>query len=140
MATAFLLNVMSMPVPALFSRTAGVLIDSRLVASAVAPPIPIRRTDKFAAAAAIAVTNAEKVTVGEFMTNVPREPAAAEPMLIPVVDPESPPVPRLTVFVRPVVVAPLPTLAVEVPAAVPRDAVAAETVNVPLNTVVPVKV
>jgi hypothetical protein len=49
-----------------------------------------------------------KVTVGVLMTVVPPAPAVAEPMLTTVVDPDALPVPRFTVLVTPVVVAPVP--------------------------------
>ena len=54
------------------------------------------------------VTALAKVTVGVFTTVVPPAPAVAEPMLTTVVDPDAPPVPRFTVLVTPVVVAPVP--------------------------------
>ena len=54
------------------------------------------------------VTALEKVMVGVFTTVVPPAPAVAEPMLTTVVDPDAPPVPRFTVLVTPVVVAPVP--------------------------------
>ena len=39
---------------------------------------------------------------------VPPAPAVADPMLTTVVEPDAPPVPRFTVLVTPVVVAPVP--------------------------------
>jgi hypothetical protein len=48
-------------------------------------------------------------TVGVLITVAPPAPAVAEPMLTTVVDPEAPPVPRFTVLVVPLVVAPVPT-------------------------------
>jgi hypothetical protein len=54
------------------------------------------------------VTALAKVTVGVFTTVLPPAPAEAEPMLTTVVEPDAPPVPRFTVFVTPVVVAPVP--------------------------------
>jgi hypothetical protein len=55
------------------------------------------------------VTALAKVTVGVLTTVVPPAPPVAEPMLTTVVDPEAPPVPRFTVFVDPLAVAPVPT-------------------------------
>ena len=55
-----------------------------------------------------AVTALANVTVGVFTTVVPPAPAVADPMLTTVFDPDAPPVPRLTVLVTPVVVAPIP--------------------------------
>jgi hypothetical protein len=49
-----------------------------------------------------------KVTVGVLITVVPFAPEVAGPMLTTVFDPDAPPVPRFTVFVRPVVVPPVP--------------------------------
>ena len=54
------------------------------------------------------VTALAKVTVGVFTTVVPPAPAVAEPMLTTVFYPDAPPLPRFTVLVRPVVVAPVP--------------------------------
>ena len=54
------------------------------------------------------VTALAKVTVGVFTTVAPPAPAVAEPMFTTVVDPDTPPVPRFTVLVTPVVVAPVP--------------------------------
>ncbi|PTX40330.1 hypothetical protein C8N34_1357 [Gemmobacter caeni] len=53
------------------------------------------------------VTVLAKVTVGVLTTVVPPAPAVAEPMFTTVVEPEAPPVPRFTVLVTPVVVAPV---------------------------------
>jgi hypothetical protein len=55
------------------------------------------------------VTALAKVTVGVLTTVVPPAPAVAEPMLTTVVDPDAPPVPRFTVLVDPLAVAPVPT-------------------------------
>ena len=82
---------------------------SRLVASAVAPPIPTCPTDRLACGMPTAVTLLAKVTVGELTTSVPPAPATDEPRLIAVVDPETPAVPISTVLVTPDPVAPLPS-------------------------------
>lgn len=55
------------------------------------------------------VTALAKVTVGVLTTVVPPEPPVAEPALTTVVDPETPPVPRFTVLVEPLAVAPVLT-------------------------------
>ena len=106
---ALLLSVRSIEAPALFMRTAGALIERRLVASAAAPPRPSSCAVRFACGMPTWVTALAKVTVGVLTTVVPPAPAVAEPMLTTVVEPEAPPVPRFTVLVRPVVVAPVPS-------------------------------
>ena len=58
-------------------------------------------------------------------------------MLIVVVDPLCPPVPRLTIFDTPVVVAPLARPTVLASAELPKVTAGADTVTVPLKSVVP---
>ena len=108
LAAAALLTVTSIPAPALFRRTAGAFSDRRLVASAVAPPRPSNWAVRLACGIPTAVTALANVTVGVFTTVVPPAPDVAEPMLTTVFDPDAPPVPRFTVLVTPVVVAPVP--------------------------------
>ena len=109
LAAAALFTVASMLVPALFSKIAGVFTDNRLVTSAVAPPIPAYSVVKLACGMPTAVTVLAKVTVGVLTTVDPSAPAVADPMLTTVVDPDTPPVPRLSVLVVAVRVAPVPT-------------------------------
>lgn len=74
------------------------------------------------------------------MTVVPPAPAVADPMFTTVVDPDAPPVPRLTVLVVPLVVAPVSMPYVAVPVDVPVVAVAPDVVTVPEAVRVPEKV
>ena len=90
-AGAALLTVASMPAPALFSSTAGALMERRLKLSAVAPPRPATCAVRFACGMPTSVTAFAKVTLGVLITVTPSAPAVAEPMLTPVVDPEAPP-------------------------------------------------
>ena len=53
-----------------------------------------------------------------------------------VVDPDTPPVPRLTALVVAVRVAPVPTFTVDAPVLVPNDTRAAEAVKVPVRVLV----
>ena len=107
--TAALLTAISIPAPALFISTLGLLTFSRLVVSAVAPPTPTRPAESVACGIATAVTLLAKVTVGELTTSVPKAPATADPTLTTVVDPETPALPISTVLVAAAPVAPLPS-------------------------------
>ena len=101
MPAAALLTVASMPAPALFSSTAGVLTESRFQASATAPPSPSSSAVRLACGMPTTVTPLAKVTVGVLITVAPSAPGVAEPMLTTVSEPAAPPVPRFTVLVAP---------------------------------------
>ena len=105
---AALLTVASIPAPALFSSTAGVLTESRFQASATAPPSPSSSAVRLAWGMPTTVTPLAKVTVGVLITVAPSAPGVSEPMLTTVSEPGAPPVPRFTVLVAPDAVAPVP--------------------------------
>ena len=75
--------------------------------------------------------------VGWFIPIPPSTPTTLDPMFTVVVDPLCPPVPRLTIFDTPVVVAPLASDTVLASAELPKVSAGALTVTVPLKSVVP---